>query len=92
MQMAGPHATSTPIFWGHGTIDPLVKLGMSKASEKFFTEEVGVPVQTDKSGIPKGLDYRLYEGLGHSTSYQELEDTKAWLIRALPPVDTSAST
>ncbi|RXW25428.1 hypothetical protein EST38_g458 [Candolleomyces aberdarensis] len=90
--MASPHATSTPIFWGHGTIDPLVKPEMSTKSEEFVTKEVGVPVQTDKSGIPKGLDYRLYDGLGHSTNMQELEDTKAWLIRALPAVDTPAST
>ncbi|KAJ3502369.1 hypothetical protein NMY22_g18607 [Coprinellus aureogranulatus] len=74
--MANAHARNTPIFWGHGSEDPLVKLSFSKASKEFLTGELGVP--------PENIDYRTYSGLGHSTSPQELQDIKAWLINAVP--------
>ncbi|KAF5333101.1 hypothetical protein D9611_002680 [Ephemerocybe angulata] len=81
--MAGPHVSSTPIFWGHGAIDPLVTMQMTKDSVEFLTKTLGIP-EADTSGTPKGLEYHRYENLGHSTTHQELEDIKAWLIKAVP--------
>ena len=81
--MTSDHAKSTPIFWGHGSEDPLVKAEFSKESKEFVTGQLGIPVGTD-AAVAKGLDYRIYGGLGHSTSSQELNDLQAWLIKAVP--------
>lgn len=81
--MAGPHAQTTPIFWGHGSIDPLVKNQMTQASVQFLTTTLGVPTAAP-SGSTTGLEYHSYEGLGHSTNNQELNDIKSWLIRSVP--------
>jgi predicted esterase len=84
--MASDHAKSTPIFWGHGSEDPLVKAEFSKESKEFVIGQLGVPVSTD-AAVAKGLDYRMYNGLGHGTRPQELGDLQAWLTKAIPASD-----
>ncbi|KAM6493644.1 Phospholipase/carboxylesterase/thioesterase [Amanita muscaria] len=44
-QMLSEHTSSTPIFWGHGTKDPLVTHRMGKDSEAYLLANCGV--QTD---------------------------------------------
>ncbi|KAJ6501504.1 lysophospholipase I [Mycena vitilis] len=41
--MVSPHAPSIPIFWGHGTADPLVTHDLGRACADFVISELGVP-------------------------------------------------
>jgi lysophospholipase I len=80
--MASPHAATLPLFWGHGTLDPLVEYNkMGEASVEFLKTQIGVP-STTKDGDIKGLLFNSYS-IGHSTNQQELGDLKDWLKRVL---------
>ncbi|KDR84072.1 hypothetical protein GALMADRAFT_236716 [Galerina marginata CBS 339.88] len=81
-EMASKNAASTPVFWGTGSADPLVKLQFAKMSSEFLVEQLGIPVAKD--GELKGLDYNVYDGLGHETTPQELEDLKKFIKMAIP--------
>ncbi|KAG6845437.1 hypothetical protein H0H87_009345 [Tephrocybe sp. NHM501043] len=81
--LASSHASSIPVFWGHGSIDALVKLQFCKSSADFLTEQLGIPRSTT-IGEAKGLSYHMYEGMGHTTNQQELDDLRAWIKKALP--------
>ncbi|KAF8214071.1 Phospholipase/Carboxylesterase-domain-containing protein [Mycena galopus ATCC 62051] len=80
--MVSEHAASIPIFWAQGDVDPLVKPKVARMSADLVIKEIGTPVST---GELKGLLYKTYEGVDHSTNQAELEDLKAWLKKALPP-------
>jgi lysophospholipase I len=80
--MASPTASSTPIFWGHGSVDPLVKAQYSKASTDFVVQQLGTPLA--KPGDVKGLSYHVYEGVGHTASERELADLKEWIKKIIP--------
>ncbi|KIK67623.1 hypothetical protein GYMLUDRAFT_36362 [Collybiopsis luxurians FD-317 M1] len=80
-KMLAPHATSMPIFWGHGSADPLVKPKLAEESIEFL-KSVGISVA--KSGGSAGLSHNVYPGVGHSTNMQELEDLKAWIAKVVP--------
>lgn len=83
LKMSSSHATALPIFWGHGSLDPLVEYKkMAQASVEFLTKQIGVP-STTKDGDLKGLSFNTYP-IGHSTNEQELGDLKEWLKRVLP--------
>lgn len=81
--MASAHATSIPIFWGTGTLDPLVKFQYAKDSADFLVNVLGVP-RAPPSGECTGLSFNAYEGLGHSTCQQELDDLKTFITKAIP--------
>lgn len=86
--MVSDHAKSVPIFWGHGTVDPMVRFEYGKASSEFLKSKIGIPEATKgASGPPKGLDFNAYVGVPHSTNAQELDDLHAWLKRLLPAAD-----
>jgi lysophospholipase-1 len=70
VQMAGPHAKTVPIFWGHGEKDPLVKFAFGRASAERLTTVVGC----------SELSFRSYPELEHSASEQELSDIRGWLV------------
>ncbi|KAG5639691.1 hypothetical protein H0H81_005874 [Sphagnurus paluster] len=80
--LASPHASSIPVFWGHGMVDPLVKFQFCKDSSEFLTKELGIPL-VEKPG-DKGLSYNLYPSMGHTTNQKELDDLRAWIKNALP--------
>ncbi|KII95275.1 hypothetical protein PLICRDRAFT_97562 [Plicaturopsis crispa FD-325 SS-3] len=83
--MAGPHARTTPIFWGHGLVDPLVRYQFGVDSVAYLKAALGIPeAPAASTGKPQGLDFRSYDGVGHSTNQKELDDLRAWLARALP--------
>ncbi|KAJ7228200.1 Phospholipase/carboxylesterase/thioesterase [Mycena pura] len=84
--MISDHATSVPIFWGHGTSDPLVKHDLAVKSTEFLRDNIGVPT-APATGEPKGLSFNSYAGVEHSTNQKELDDLQAWLKKALPAVD-----
>jgi lysophospholipase-1 len=77
-QMLSAHYKSLPIFWGHGTDDPLVEVG---AASRDWLHAAGV---ADAPAGEPGLSFNAYEGITHSTSPQELDDLKAFLIKVLP--------
>jgi len=81
--MSSPHASSIPVFWGHGSNDPLVKYQFCRDSADFLTTILGMP-PAPPSGEFKGLSYNIYDGVGHSTNQKELDDLKAWIIKAVP--------
>ncbi|KAG6828659.1 hypothetical protein H0H92_007128 [Tricholoma furcatifolium] len=79
--LVSQHATSIPIFWGHGSTDPLVKLQFSTESVKFVTDVLGVPRSNGET--LQGLSYHLYD-MPHGTNQRELDDLRAWIKKALP--------
>jgi len=80
-QMAAPHASQIPLFWGHGIADPLVLYDLGTESVKFLTKQIGF---TPTSGSTTGLDFRSYKDLGHSTCRTELDDLSEWIKRIVP--------
>ncbi|KAI5119594.1 hypothetical protein M0805_005764 [Coniferiporia weirii] len=80
--MVSDHAKSLPIFWGHGTHDPLVRYELAIASSQFLKKEVGIKVAEGEETV--GLSFHPYEGEVHSTCPKELSDLQAWLKRVIP--------
>lgn len=60
----------TPIFWGHGTYDPVVPLSLGQESME--------SIQNHRFKI----DYKEYE-MEHSIHPQEIRDIQNWIIKAL---------
>jgi lysophospholipase I len=81
--MASPTASSIPVFWGHGSGDPLVKAEYSKASSDFLVQQLGMPIARQED-VKKGLSYHMYEGVGHTTTDRELVDLKEWIKKVIP--------
>ena len=65
----------TPIFMGHGALDPLVKHAWGKETAAILTE-MGFKV-----------DFRTYPGLQHSADPKEIDDLEAYLQDRLPPLE-----
>ncbi|KAJ7226058.1 lysophospholipase I [Mycena pura] len=55
--MVSPHAASLPIFWGHGTADPLVTHDLGHACAQFVMSEIGVPAAPKASLSSRILDW-----------------------------------
>ncbi len=73
-----PGLENTPIWHGHGTVDPLVKIEAARESQStLMSEQHGA------------TDYTLqcYPGLAHSINPQELSDMLVFLRKVLPPDD-----
>lgn len=64
----------TPIFMGHGDIDPLVKTAWGAETAKVL-KEMGWTV-----------DFRTYKGLAHSADPKEIDDLEKYLAERLPPL------
>ncbi|KAJ7118590.1 Phospholipase/Carboxylesterase-domain-containing protein [Mycena crocata] len=84
--MASEHAASIPIFWGHGSSDPLVKYEFGRSSADFVMKTLGTP-EAPTTGELKGLSFNSYAGVGHSTNQKELDDLRGWLKKALPALE-----
>jgi predicted esterase len=85
--MVSDNAKSTPIFWGHGKDDPLVRFDLGEGSAKYLTEVIGIPKATEDGSSQQGLSFNAYAGVEHSTNMQELQDLRAWIKRVLPNKD-----
>jgi phospholipase/carboxylesterase len=59
---------ATPIFWGHGTADPIVPLTRGVQSRDVL-QELGYPVEWHTYAMP------------HSVCAEEIVDLRAWLGR-----------
>lgn len=75
------NAKSLPIFWGHGTHDPLVRYEMATASTQFLSKEGGIKTATSEDVV--GLSFHAYPGLVHSAAPEEIEDLGTWLKRVV---------
>jgi len=82
-KMLAPYWKRLPIFWGHGSSDPLVKPRFSLESVEFF-KSMGIKEAKPRENSLAGLSYNVYPGVGHSTNLQELEDLKAWIAKVIP--------
>ena len=83
--MFSDHARKIPIFWGHGTHDPLVTFEMATTSTNFLTQKAGIKTATPED--PTGLEFHAYEGLVHSADPEELKDLSNWLKRVIPKTE-----
>lgn len=79
--MLSEHAKSIPIFWGHGTDDPLVRFDVGSASVKFLKEQ-GIPAASEIGA--KGLSFNGYRGVEHTTNMDELVDLKNFIAKVVP--------
>lgn len=57
----------------HGDADPVVRFDWGRQSRDLI----------EKQGV-KNLEFRVYNGMEHSASMEELQDIKSWLERVLP--------
>ncbi|TFK25921.1 lysophospholipase I [Coprinopsis marcescibilis] len=82
-EIASRYASTVPIFWAQGREDPLVLPKHSAECVDFLKTQLGAslaPSQTE----PTGVAHKIYGGLGHGVSEEELADLKVWLKRAIP--------
>jgi len=68
---AHPANAAVRVFMAHGTVDPVVALGLGEQSKEALLAQ-GVSV-----------DWRTY-AMPHSVSAQEIADIRAWLLEVLP--------
>jgi len=79
--MVKDHTLSTPIFWAHGSSDPLVKLQYSKDSSERL---VSLGMLRGQPGVFGGLSFNIYDDMGHVTTEKELDDLKTFIQNAVP--------
>ncbi|KAJ7139539.1 Phospholipase/carboxylesterase [Mycena epipterygia] len=80
-ELASQHAASVPIFWGHGSADPMISHDLARQAADFLTSQIGVPTAPpDKA---QGLTFKSYN-ISHSIGSQEVKDLGAWLNQVLP--------
>ncbi|WWC98112.1 acyl-protein thioesterase 1 [Kwoniella sp. B9012] len=78
------HANEIPIFWGHGTADPVVNYEYGQQSIELLTKKLEFPLLSKGTTFQRpGVRFESYQGLPHSSSPQEIEDLKGWLVEAL---------
>jgi len=83
--LSSPHANATPVFWGHGTTDALVRFKDAVETTKYLTTQLGIPEKpTSVAGRLRGLEFHVYEGMGHGTNQTELDDLRTWIKKAVP--------
>ena len=86
-KMCSEHASSTPIFWGHGIADPLVTYKIGSSSVDFLKTALGfsaVTAEGSDAAALKGVLFKSYAGLQHGAAPEELNDLTEWLKKILP--------
>ncbi|TCD61322.1 hypothetical protein EIP91_008583 [Steccherinum ochraceum] len=76
------HFAQTPLFWGHGTADPLVPFSRAETSVEFLRTKIGVKDTNGDSLV--GLKFHAYAGMQHTACDVELEHLREWLSKAIP--------
>ncbi|KAF8995397.1 acyl-protein thioesterase 1 [Cyathus striatus] len=91
-EIMSPHATTIPIFWGHGTADELYNHSFAVETTKTLANDLSVPFKfsdgkdEEKDSQTKGIGFHSYEGLEHWMKVSELDDLAKWLNTLLPKV------
>jgi len=75
------HAKATSYFIGHGTADPLIPGSLSNATVSLLKE----------IGCSKVI-HKMYPDMAHSTSRQELDDVKDFLLTIIPEEEAAPVT
>ncbi|KAG0703918.1 Phospholipase/carboxylesterase/thioesterase [Suillus ampliporus] len=77
------HASTIPVFWGHGVQDESVTWGLSWESAEFIRDKLEVRYgQYTKVGEP-GVSFMSY-GVAHWMAESEVEDLRLFLKKVLP--------
>ena len=80
--MLTDYAESVPIFWGHGTDDPVVRHEVGLDSTQFLKAQ-GIPIASEIGA--QGLSFRFYQGVGHTTDdVRELPVSRHSSLRLCP--------
>jgi predicted esterase len=88
--MIDPSSRKMPVFFGHGTADPLVKYNYGKRSYEFLQNTAPKsPLATDED--IQGLTWKEYPGMAHSCNEEEIQDLQAWLEKVLPPLEENTA-
>lgn len=83
-QMKSEHAKDIPIFWGHGTNDPVVDYSFGQRSIDFLVQKCGYRLLPQGTTFARpGIRFESYPGMPHSSCPQEIDDLKSWLTQAL---------
>jgi len=69
----------TPIFMGHGAVDPLVKYQWGKQTADVL------------KGWGWSVDLKTYPDLAHSADPKEIDDLEAYIQQILPPTNGDSS-
>lgn len=64
----------TPIFMGHGTVDPVVRYEWGQQTASMLKE------------LGWSVNFRSYNGLAHSADPKEIDDVETYLRERLPPL------
>ena len=87
VQKMTDYALKLPIFWGHGSADPIVPFQLAQASKELLTNAGIKPARESSEGPPTGLEFHKYDGIPHSACQEEIEDLANWLKRVIPKTD-----
>ncbi|KAF9110231.1 hypothetical protein BGX27_006623 [Mortierella sp. AM989] len=75
MSMVTDANRKTPIFWGHGDADQVVRYDIGERSVELLKQN------------KFNVKFNTYRNLGHGSSPQEIRDLLAFLKEVIPPVD-----
>ncbi|KAG5641290.1 hypothetical protein DXG03_005567 [Asterophora parasitica] len=91
-ELATPDARNLPFFWGHGRIDPRLKIRFSVETAQTLSADLGIPFYESverlkpddfkEPGSSAGLRFVTYDDLGHWMDNTMMEDLNVW-IRAI---------
>lgn len=88
-EMIGSNAKNIPVFWGHGSDDPVVRYeyGTKSISLLQSLPNLSLPLLANGTKFARpGIRFETYKGMGHSLCGEEVEDLGEWLGECLPPV------
>ena len=69
----------TPIFMGHGAVDPLVKTAWGRQTAEIL------------KGWGWTVDFKTYPNLAHSADPKEIDDLESYIRQRLPPIGDESS-
>ncbi|KAF8981585.1 hypothetical protein BGZ46_002567 [Entomortierella lignicola] len=72
MKLATPHSRKSPIFWGHGTFDPIIKIDLGEDSTELLR------------AMKYKVDFHSYPKMGHSVCPDEIKDLGEFFLKTLP--------
>ena len=87
VKMVSDHAKKLPIFWGHGTADPIVRFDRATMSLEFLKTQLGVKTVDPDAVLGGGIEFHAYEDLPHSADPEELDELKMFLKKVIPVRD-----
>jgi len=81
VSMTSDRGRQLPIFWGHGREDETVKYAWGEQSVAILKEKLKM----------KDVEFKTYEGMGHSADLAEMKDLQDWFEKVIPAATSSDS-